>query len=263
MIPSSFYNQSVMIQEYNPAWPLLFEREAQQLRENLEADFQHIGSTSVPRLAAKPIIDILGIVENISQVDDKRDSLIALGYIPMGEYGIEGRRYYLKQDESAKMDIVHLHIFEKSSPQVKSHLSFRNYLRKNPLAARAYGSLKKNLATQFPDQREQYQEEKGPFIKLILDLAHKPKFRPFLNGKFEYGIEFHCDCFPKGGFSKDVAGRDTGVNGKASYSKPIYTKTLFYVTWACASLIRNLKDFFHWLDGHAVSVIPKSELDDE
>ena len=83
----------------------------------------------------------------------------------------------------------------------------------------------------------------------------------FKNGEFEYGIEFVCDCFPKNKFHEDVVGQRTSVLAKASFSKPIYSKILYVAAKLCVNLMTRLLGFFHWLDGHSVTVKPKPELD--
>lgn len=165
-------NSTVVISDYDPQWPALYKQEVQLLYDALGAvilELHHIGSTSIPGLVAKPIIDILGSVLELDFVDSKRGPLETIGYMWMGEYGIPGRRYFVKYKPSTKVDMVHLHIFVKENEEVRKNLFFRDYLRKYPAAAREYGTLKQNLAKQFTHDRDRYQHEKGPFIKLILE----------------------------------------------------------------------------------------------
>ncbi len=265
MIPNSVSNFTVVINEYDPTWPSLYENEVQQLQNALPLLFlelHHIGSTSVPGLAAKPIIDILGIVDEISLIDSKQKILESIGFFLIGKFEITGRRYYFKNDPTKNYDLVHLHVIEKGNGAIKRNLFFRDYLRENALAAQAYGSLKRNLAAQYPDYRDKYQDEKGPFIRFILAQDREEPFK-FQNGKDEYGIKFICDCFPKGRFNKEFAGKRTGFDAQTSFKKPIYSKILFTMTQVCSQLLKTIINLFHFLDGHKKTTKLLSGLENE
>ena len=150
---------------YDPAWPQRFETEAALLApvfgDNLVAN-HHVGSTSVPGLAAKPIIDMLPEVHNIQRVDSLNDALAELGYEALGEYGIPGRRYFRKL--SGHTHLVHAHVFQSDNPGFIRHIAFRDYLRAHPEQARAYGDLKLKLAQRFPHSSADYQDGKQPWI---------------------------------------------------------------------------------------------------
>ncbi len=95
--------RSIVVVAYSPEWPNRFAAEAQRLRDILAPtliDIQHIGSTSVPGLASKPIIDMLAVVRELRQLDDQNDAMMALGYEPMDEFGIAGRRFFAKGVEN-------------------------------------------------------------------------------------------------------------------------------------------------------------------
>jgi GrpB-like predicted nucleotidyltransferase (UPF0157 family) len=165
-------NSMVVLSEYDPQWVQLYEMEAEPLRRVLGdvlSELHHIGSTSIPGMPAKPIIDMLGAVEGLDSVESKRGPLEAIGYHWMGEYGIPGRLYFVKHHSATAEDMVHLHLFDKSHPQVGNNLFFRDHLRENPEAARQYAELKRTLAEQFHNDRESYQDGKEPFIRSILE----------------------------------------------------------------------------------------------
>lgn len=157
--------KKVVVVPYDSRWPQQFQQEAAEIHRVLGEEsilLHHIGSTSVPGLAAKPIIDFLGEVNDIERVGRFNEPLAALGYEAMGEFGIPGRRYFRKGGDERTH---HLHIFEKNSSGAYRHLAFRNYLRSHPVKKEAYGALKIKLAEQYPHDIEKYMDGKDPFIK--------------------------------------------------------------------------------------------------
>ena len=160
----------VVVTNSNPQWPGMFETEANKLREVFGDELtivHHIGSTSVPGLKAKPIIDIMPLVRNIEVVDKFNKQMIALEYEPMGEFGIPGRRYFRKGGD---IQNYHVHVFQLSSRGAERHLAFRDYLREHKDDALKYGELKATLAERFPYYIEAYMDGKNDFIK---DLEQK------------------------------------------------------------------------------------------
>ncbi|MEN3976931.1 GrpB family protein [Emcibacter sp. SYSU 3D8] len=155
----------VEIVPYDPAWPSLAELESVRLAGVLGGTLlriEHVGSTSVPGLAAKPIIDMIPVVANLDDLDWKRPNVEALGYAWFGEYGIEGRRF-CSLDRNGKRT-VHLHVFQQGSPQITRHLAFRNYLRANPAAARDYETEKHRAAALHPHDSSAYNREKWDWV---------------------------------------------------------------------------------------------------
>src|SRR5947209_8072592 len=119
----------VQVVAYRDEWVELFRREAEQLGRVFGDELiaiHHIGSTAVPGLQAKPVIDMLPVVRQIERVDAFDPAMRALGYEPMGEYGIPGRRYFRKGGD----DRTHqAHAFQQGDPNVERHLAYRDYLR--------------------------------------------------------------------------------------------------------------------------------------
>lgn len=153
---------------YNPDWPIQYRQEAALLWGALGSvlvSTHHFGSTSVPGLSAKPVIDILGATKDITLIDPFNEKMIALGYEPRGEYGIPGRRYFFKGSEW--VHFVHVHIFEQNSSEFLRHLAFRDYLRTHPQDAQAYGALKEKLAVQYHEDIEGYMDGKDAFVKEV------------------------------------------------------------------------------------------------
>ena len=130
----------------------------------------HIGSTAIAGLVAKPIIDMLLVVRSLLALDHHAAKLGGLGFEAMGEFGIEGRRYFRKH-MAAGVRSHHLHAFEAGSPQVQRHLAFRDHLIAHPSAAEAYGALKQSLAQGFPQGGVAYVDGKTTFIQAQLAQA--------------------------------------------------------------------------------------------
>ena len=123
--------------EYSPTWPAEFELEAGRLRALVGdrlVDVHHIGSTSVPGLAAKPVIDLLPVVREIECMDELAPAMTAAGYRAWGEYGIDGRRFFTMDQDGTRTH--NLHVFALQSPQIERHLAFCAYLRSHPILPR-------------------------------------------------------------------------------------------------------------------------------
>ncbi|WP_203333475.1 GrpB family protein [Planococcus beigongshangi] len=146
----------VNVSLYSEEWPVLFAEESGQIKRILGeelVEIHHFGSTSVPSLAAKSIIDMLGVVKDIELVDRFNAELQIFGYEGKGENGIPGRRYFQKGGDERTH---HLHIYQIGSPEIGRHLVFRDFLRAHPDAAEEYGELKLRLAKQFPYDIDSY-----------------------------------------------------------------------------------------------------------
>jgi GrpB-like predicted nucleotidyltransferase (UPF0157 family) len=158
----------VEVVDYTPSWAEKYQQEAQKIRrilgENL-AEIYHIGSTAVPGLKAKPIIDIMPVVYDLCQVDQKNIEFEKLGYECMGEFGIVGRRYFRKGKENRTHQI---HVFAaESDADIRRHLAVRDYLRAFQETAREYGLLKEKLAKKYPQDIEGYCDGKDAFVKKL------------------------------------------------------------------------------------------------
>jgi GrpB-like predicted nucleotidyltransferase (UPF0157 family) len=143
----------------------------------------HIGSTAVPGLAAKPIIDLMPLVIDLAGLDMKREDVEALGYIWHGELGIPGRRYCTLSDD-AGVRLAQLHFFTEDSPDAERHLAFRDYLRSHPEEATAYEKEKRRARDLHPNDSHAYTDEKAEWIHgaqvkaLIWFSAHQAKRHP-------------------------------------------------------------------------------------
>lgn len=157
--------RKVEVSSYNEKWTVLFEQEAEKLKlifGNEIVAIHHIGSTAVTGLKAKPIIDIMPVVRDISLVDKYNEKMRDIGYEPKGENGIPERRYFQKGGDDRTH---HVHIYQVGSPEIKRHLAFRDYLQKHSDEMKSYGELKEKLAQQFPFDIESYINGKESFVK--------------------------------------------------------------------------------------------------
>lgn len=148
---------------HDPAWAGAYAQEARAIAAAIgesHIELHHIGSTAVPGLPAKPIIDILGIAASFALLDTS--PLAPLGYEDVGAYGIEGRRYFRKSDV-AGVRTHHLHIFLAGALPIAHHLAFRDYLRAHPQRAAVYAACKHRFADA-PD----YQQAKEPLVRQLL-----------------------------------------------------------------------------------------------
>ncbi|WP_339811928.1 GrpB family protein [Paenibacillus sp. FSL R7-0189] len=164
----------VTVTEYNEQWGLMFNQEAQKIKDifaDALVDIHHIGSTSVSGLKAKPIIDIMPVVRNIEAVDEFNRQMTALGYECMGEFGISGRRYFRKGGNSRTH---HVHVFQMDNKiDIGRHLAVRDYLRSHPEAVKQYGDLKDTLAKQFPEDIGAYIDGKEEFVVNLEKTAYE------------------------------------------------------------------------------------------
>jgi GrpB-like predicted nucleotidyltransferase (UPF0157 family) len=127
-------------------------------------EIHHIGSTSIPGLHAKPVIDMLAVVADLAAVDQCADAMEQLGYEAMGEFGIEGRRYF-RRDNSTGRRTHQVHTFAEGSPHVLRHLAFRDFMRAHATLAGQYGELKQRLAKVHAHDMAAYMDGKDGFIK--------------------------------------------------------------------------------------------------
>ena len=161
----------VRLLHHQEEWAELFEAEKALILEAIGPyilDIQHVGSTAIPGIPAKPIIDIGVAVRNFEEAAVCIDPIVRLGYVYRGENGIPRRHYFRK---GSPVRTHHLHVNEITGLDWQNQTLFRDYLRLHPEAAAEYGRLKTKLARQHPTDRETYLAAKAPFIENILRLA--------------------------------------------------------------------------------------------
>ncbi len=161
---------------HDPIWARRFASEAARLLAVFAGgalSVHHVGSTAVPELEAKPILDVLLVARALADLDGARAAAEAADYTWLGPYGIDGRRFLTAQrhEEDADAYRVHVHAFAAGDPNVERHVDFRDYLLAHPRRAAAYGRLKRELAERFADDRASYTEAKTPFVQETEELA--------------------------------------------------------------------------------------------
>lgn len=178
-MPPSF---AVQLVPHDPAWAGRAEAEGQRLRAAVPAllAIHHIGSTAIPGIAAKPILDLLAEASDLAELDASRASLATMGYQWRGEYGLTGRRYCTKDDPVSGERRVQLHCFTKDTHDIARHLAFRDCLRPDPQLAAEYGQIKLRCAARHAHDSRAYADCKDGWIKRVE--AQALLLRPPANG---------------------------------------------------------------------------------
>ena len=160
----------VRLVPHDEVWHQLFAKEAEHLRAalgGLAVAVEHVGSTAVCGISAKPVIDIAAAVPEIADAGRCVAPLEGLGYEYRGEHGIPGRHYFTKGEPRTH----HLHLVESGGEVWRGHLLFRDHLRRHPRVAKEYEELKERLAREYPEDRGAYTEGKAAFIRGVLEAA--------------------------------------------------------------------------------------------
>lgn len=158
-------SRRVEVVDYRPEWEKDYKEEAKKIKQVLGKNcvsIEHIGSTAVKGMKAKPIIDIMPVVKKLSAVDEVHEELEALGYVCKGENGIADRRFFVKGGENP---IFHVHIFEeRNKNEIGRHLAVREYLRNHPEDVKEYSELKSHLAAEYPENIDDYCSGKADYL---------------------------------------------------------------------------------------------------
>ena len=161
--------RTIVVADYDPGWVTLFAELRDSIWphvDDIAIAFEHVGSTSVPGLAAKPIIDIDIIVPNPRTALEAITRLRPLGYIHRGEMGVAGRHAFFHPDDKPAH---HLYVCLLGSVGLRNHLALRDYLRTHPEDSLKYASLKRELAKRHPNDIDAYIDGKTTFIVAILE----------------------------------------------------------------------------------------------
>jgi GrpB-like predicted nucleotidyltransferase (UPF0157 family) len=160
--------KTITVVKYDPAWPILFEKLRDRI-SNVIGDsavaIEHVGSTAIPGLSAKPVIDISVVVKSSPDVATAIERLESLGYKHLGNQGIEGREAF---DNSPHSPAHHLYVCQQGNLGLRNHLVIRDYLRSDSEAATVYAELKQKLAREYVNDIDGYTEGKTGFLMNIL-----------------------------------------------------------------------------------------------
>jgi GrpB-like predicted nucleotidyltransferase (UPF0157 family) len=167
----------ILVSEYDPAWPREFDREKTRLQSALGPTLlalEHIGSTAVPGMAAKRILDMMGGLRRLEDFLLCLEPLRRLGYEYVAEFNpdIPDRRFFRRL--SRRQWTHHLHLFEADGASWRRHLRFRDLLRGDPALAKRYEDLKRSLAERFRSDRDAYTDAKSEFIRKALEQPGAP-----------------------------------------------------------------------------------------
>ncbi|WP_208559452.1 GrpB family protein [Marinilactibacillus kalidii] len=159
---------------YQDSWPTEFDKTAKEIKVifgDTASRIHHIGSTSIPGMMAKPTIDVLIEVQDISYVDALNTKMEVAGYIPRGENGIEGRRFFIKEEQQKRTH--HVHVFQSGSDEINKHLAFRDYLIAFPNEAARYKQFKKDYIKGSSQDVAVYQQSKHNLVSELTENALK------------------------------------------------------------------------------------------
>lgn len=163
--------RKIEVVDYDVNWSEKFKEEAIKIKEALGENvigIHHIGSTAIPRIKAKPVIDVLVEVADIEIVDKRNGDMIELDYEALGEHGIKNRRYFRKGGNNRTH---HVHVFQTGNSEIARHINFRDYMIAHPQDAKAYSELKERLAKEYTYDSLSYVAGKNDFVREIDEKA--------------------------------------------------------------------------------------------
>ena len=174
---TSGIGQPLVIVPYDPQWPRLFAEIRGMIQRTIPGTYhsiEHVGSTSVPGLASKPMIDI-DIVMREGKFERIKRGLESLGYVDEGDLGIPGRVAFYLQDDGLRKALAphHLYVVPADSPVLADHRNFRDFMLVHAEWVERLNALKQALAAEHPHDREAYQRAKSPIVEEILALARQ------------------------------------------------------------------------------------------
>ncbi|WP_439541556.1 GrpB family protein [Hyphomicrobium sp.] len=161
---------AVELLPHDPRWSAMAEQAGATLSAALApiiVTVHHIGSTAIQGISAKPILDLIPVVQSLPELDAHRRDIETLGYEWWGELGLPGRRYCTKDDRHTGRRLVQLHCYEIGSSEISRHLAFRDYLRERPDLAREYEREKARCRSLHPADSHAYNDCKNAWIKSV------------------------------------------------------------------------------------------------
>ncbi len=162
----------VSLAPHDPAWAPIAAGEIERISMAIGAAVlrvEHIGSTAIPGIAAKPTIDLLPVVRGENDLDPCRAPMESIGYRWRGEYGIAGRRYSVLERDGKRL--FHVHVFAAGNENIVRHMAFRDYLRAHREEALAYEAVKREAAAAHPDNSMAYNDHKSEWVRACQERA--------------------------------------------------------------------------------------------
>jgi GrpB-like predicted nucleotidyltransferase (UPF0157 family) len=163
--------REMIVVPYDYKWPDQYNHEKEILIEILDKliiNIEHFGSTSIKGMSAKPIIDVMIIVADITQVDQYSKVMTEHGFIPKGENGIPGRRYFVRYIDDGENHAAHIHIYERNNPHVADELLFRDFLANDQESFDEYERVKVAAAEKYRYSPLQYTDAKHECVMKIM-----------------------------------------------------------------------------------------------
>ncbi|WP_104202896.1 GrpB family protein [Billgrantia saliphila] len=164
-------DERVELVDYDPRWPIRFDAECRRLQEGFPEsliDVQHIGSTAIPGMSAKPIIDVMAGVASMAVADSLFEPILAHGYVTSAVFNasLTDRRWFMRHAHGRRTH--HLHVVVHDGELWHQRLAFRDALRADPIQATRYAVLKRELASRHQADREAYTQAKRDFVRSIV-----------------------------------------------------------------------------------------------
>jgi GrpB-like predicted nucleotidyltransferase (UPF0157 family) len=170
--PFGLDRRVVELVPHDPAWAARAAAEAERLAQAIGETLiriEHVGSTSIPGIVAKPTLDLMPIVRRLGELDARRPQVESLGYIWRGEFGIPGRRYCIREEQRRRL--FHVHCHQEGHSGIARTLVFRDYLRAHPDEARIYEEQKRIAAAAHPNDTLAYSRAKSGWITACIERA--------------------------------------------------------------------------------------------